>query len=239
MTQGLFISFEGIDGSGKSTQAQLLAQSLRDAGRDVLLTREPGGSAGAEDIRRLLLEGEQDRWSPKTELLLFNAARLDHLEKTIRPALAAHKIVICDRFADSTRVYQGMARQGLHREVEAIHTLMIGQEPDITVLIDIAAHEGLRRALKRSGAPNAPSPNTSHTPPPPARQDDSLAAHSTREELRFETMGLEMLTRARQGFRDLAAQAPQRFRVIDGGQSPHEVAARVAWALQPMFEAAL
>ncbi|MGA1234044.1 MAG: dTMP kinase, partial [Lutimaribacter sp.] len=105
---GLFISFEGIDGSGKSTQARLLAQTLRTRGLDVVLTREPGGSPGAEEIRALVLEGPPDRWSAETELLLFTAARRDHLERTIRPALAAGQIVICDRFADSTRMYQGL-----------------------------------------------------------------------------------------------------------------------------------
>lgn len=104
---GLFISFEGIDGSGKSTQARLLAEALQDAGREVVLTREPGGSPGAEEIRALVLQGDPDRWSAETELLLFTAARRDHLERTIRPALAAGKVVICDRFADSTRMYQG------------------------------------------------------------------------------------------------------------------------------------
>ena len=95
---GLFISFEGIDGSGKSTQARLLAEHLRAQGRDVVLTREPGGSAGAEEIRRLVLEGDKDRWSPETELLLFTAARRDHLERVILPAIAAGQVVICDRF---------------------------------------------------------------------------------------------------------------------------------------------
>jgi len=101
---GLFITFEGIDGSGKSTQSRLLADHLRARGHDVVQTREPGGSPGAEDIRRLLVEGEPGRWSPKTEILLFTAARRDHLERLIDPALADGKIVISDRFADSTRL---------------------------------------------------------------------------------------------------------------------------------------
>ena len=106
--RGSFISFEGIDGSGKSTQARLLAETLRAQGHAVTLTREPGGSPGAEEIRRLVLEGDPDRWSTETEILLFTAARRDHLEKTIRPALARGEIVITDRFADSTRIYQGI-----------------------------------------------------------------------------------------------------------------------------------
>ena len=118
--RGLFISFEGIDGSGKSTQSRRLADTLRDQGRDVVLTREPGGSPGAEEIRALVLEGAPDRWSAETEILLFTAARRDHLERTIEPALAAGKVVICDRFADSTRMYQGVSRgdlRGLGRPV--------------------------------------------------------------------------------------------------------------------------
>ena len=110
---GGFISFEGIDGSGKSTQARLLADALRQLGRVVTLTREPGGSPGAEEIRRLVLEGAPDRWSPETELLLFTAARRDHLEKTIRPALERGEVVITDRFADSSRMYQGISRGDL------------------------------------------------------------------------------------------------------------------------------
>ena len=106
----MFISFEGIDGSGKSTQARLLAETLRAEGRDVVLTREPGGSDGAEAIRRLLVEGGTDRWSAETEILLFNAARRDHLERTILPALAAGKTVITDRFADSKQAHHGRVR---------------------------------------------------------------------------------------------------------------------------------
>ncbi|MGA0430244.1 MAG: dTMP kinase, partial [Paracoccaceae bacterium] len=113
MTLGHFISFEGIDGSGKSTQAKVLTKTLEDLGHNVVLTREPGGSIGAEEIRRLVLQGDPDRWSAESEILLFTAARRDHLEKTILPALDAGKIVICDRFADSTRMYQGLSRGDL------------------------------------------------------------------------------------------------------------------------------
>jgi dTMP kinase len=140
---GRFISFEGIDGSGKSTQARLLAETLRAAGHEVVLTREPGGSPGAEEIRRLVLEGDPDRWSPETEILLFTAARRDHLEKTIRPALARGAVVITDRFADSTRMYQGISRGDLAGVVDRLHTLMIGIEPDLTFLIDLPADIGL------------------------------------------------------------------------------------------------
>ena len=194
---GLFISFEGIDGSGKSTQARLLSESLRAAGHNVTLTREPGGSAGAEEIRRLVLEGATDRWSAETEILLFTAARRDHLEKTIRPALARGDIVITDRFADSTRIFQGITRGDLTATVDALHALMIGVEPDLTLLVDLDPAVGLARATARAGA-----------------------------EMRFEDMGLAFQTRARAGFLDLAARNP-RFRVIDGAGTQAEVAAEV------------
>jgi dTMP kinase len=195
---GRFISLEGIDGSGKSTQARLLAEALRGAGHSVFLTREPGGSPGAEEIRRLVLEGTADRWSPETEILLFTAARRDHLEKTIRPALARGDVVICDRFADSTRMYQGVSRGARGALVDALHDLMIGVEPDLTLLIDIDAATGLARASARAGA-----------------------------EQRFEDMGLAMQEKLRTGFLALAARHPDRFRVIDGDRPPAAVAADV------------
>jgi dTMP kinase len=195
---GAFLSFEGIDGSGKSTQARVLRSSLEALDYTVLLTREPGGSPGAEEIRRLVLEGEPDRWSPETELLLFTAARRDHLEKTIRPAVARGDVVITDRFADSTRMYQGLTRGNLAAEVDALHALMIGIEPDLTFLIDIPPEAGLARATARAGA-----------------------------EMRFEDMGVEVQRRARDGFLALAAANPARFRVIDGNRDPDAVAADV------------
>lgn len=144
---GLFVSFEGIDGSGKSTQARMLVDRLRAGGVDVIHTREPGGSPGAEEIRALVLQGDPDRWSAETEILLFTAARRDHLERTIRPALEAGKVVICDRFADSTRMYQGLSRGNLRAKVDALHDLMIGVEPDLTLLIDMDPETGLSLSL--------------------------------------------------------------------------------------------
>ncbi len=194
---GAFLSFEGIDGSGKSTQARLLAETLRARGLTICHTREPGGSPGAEDIRRLVLEGSADRWSTETEILLFTAARRDHLEKTILPALARGEVVICDRFADSTRIYQGATRGDLAAMVDRLHALMIGVEPDLTLLIDIDAAEGLRRATSRPG-----------------------------KELRFEGMGLALQQKARDGFLALATAQP-RFRVIDGARDLARVQADV------------
>lgn len=195
---GLFISFEGIDGSGKSTQARMLAASLEKLGHEVVLTREPGGSPGAEEIRRLVLEGDTDRWSAETELLLFTAARRDHLERTIRPALEAGKVVITDRFADSSRIYQGLGRADLAGLVDQLHALVIGQEPDMTVLVDMDPDVGLQRALDR--------------------QDG---------EDRFESFGGDMQNRMRHGFLELAAKFPDRFCVVDGNRPIESVEADI------------
>lgn len=198
----MFISFEGIDGSGKSTQARLLADRLRARGHETVLTREPGGSNGAEQIRALLVEGGQERWSPETELLLFNAARRDHVERLIRPALDRGAWVVSDRFADSSRVYQGVARDGNRQLVEALHCLVIGIEPDLTFLIDMDPAASLARSKARGGT-----------------------------EDRFESLGLEFQQRLRAGFLALAREYPDRIRVIDGEGPEDAVAARVLAAL--------
>ncbi|MGH1464769.1 MAG: dTMP kinase [Cognatishimia sp.] len=197
--KGVFITFEGIDGSGKSTQTRLLAEHLKEAGYDVVLTREPGGSKGAEEIRALVLEGDPDRWSAETELLLFTAARRDHLERTIEPALANGKIVICDRFADSTRMYQGLSRGDLRAKVDELHALMIGKEPDLTILVDMDPTLGLARAKGRQ----------------------------TKEE-RFEDFGQELQNKMRQGFLDLAQQYSERFRLVNGDRAIEVVAKDIA-----------
>jgi len=206
--RGLFLTFEGIDGSGKSTQCRLLADHLRDMGREVVLTREPGGSPGAEEIRRLVLEGDPDRWSAETEILLFTAARRDHLERTIRPALAAGKVVICDRFADSTRMYQGLSRGDLRATVDRLHALMIGREPDVTLLIDMDPATGLARAKGRQGS-----------------------------EERFEDFGLDLQEKMRAGFLSLAEEFADRFRVIDGARQMEAVAADVAGTVAAALDA--
>ncbi len=193
---GLFISFEGIDGSGKSTQVKLLAEKFTDP----VITREPGGSPGAEEIRALLLTGDTDRWSAETEILLFTAARRDHLETTIQPALSAGRTVICDRFADSTRVYQGATRGDLRATVDTLHTAMIGREPDLTIIIDMDPATALARGLARGSG-----------------------------EDRFEDMGLGFQETLRHGFLVLAKAHPNRCVLIDGNRDPAAVATEI-WA---------
>jgi dTMP kinase len=199
---GLVISFEGIDGSGKSTQCRRLVAALEAQGREVVLTREPGGSPGAEEIRALVLQGDADRWSAETEILLFTAARRDHLERTILPALAAGKVVICDRFADSTRMYQGLSRGDLRGTVDQLHNLMIGREPDLTILIDMDPEVGLSRALSRQGV-----------------------------EERFESFGADLQRQMRAGFLALADEFSGRFRIINGAQDMDGVAADILAAV--------
>ena len=193
-TDGLFITFEGIDGSGKSTQSQLLYDALNDLGISVIQTREPGGSIGAEIIRSLLVSGDTDRWSAETEILLFTAARRDHLEKTIQPALTKNQIVICDRFVDSTRVYQGVARADLRQTVDELHSIIIKKEPDITFIIDTDPEKSLTRGLARNSG-----------------------------EDRFEEFGLEFQKKLRNGFRKLSKTEKSRCHFINGMRSKEDV----------------
>jgi dTMP kinase len=197
--RGLFVTFEGIDGSGKSTQLKRLANHLRNRGHDVVETREPGGSPGAEEIRALVLQGDPDRWSAETEILLFTAARRDHLERVIEPALNTGRVVLCDRFADSTRMYQGLSRGDLRDTVDQLHRLMIRLEPDLTLLIDMDPATGLQRALSRQTADE-----------------------------RFEAFGEDLQARMRAGFLALAEEFKDRFRVVDGTRSPEVVARDIA-----------
>ncbi|MFO1106403.1 MAG: dTMP kinase [Amaricoccus sp.] len=204
MARGRFISFEGIDGSGKSTQLRLLAQRLRGLGEPVVETREPGGAPGAEAIRRLLVEGDPGRWSPEAEILLFTAARRDHLERLIAPALDRGETVLCDRFIDSTRVYQGVARADLRSVVDELQALMIGREPDLTLILDLDPEQAVLRSAARGGS-----------------------------EDRFERFGPGFQKRLRAGFLALAREFPDRCRVIAAGDAPDTVAARIAAELAP------
>ena len=193
--KGYFISFEGIDGSGKSTQIQKLAEFLEARDFDILITREPGGSKGGEEIRNLLLQGNVDRWSAETEILLFTAARRDHLERIILPALEEGKIVICDRFTDSTRMYQGMRGVNLRNLVDTLNEKVIKFDPDLTIVIDINPEISLKRAKSRK----------------------------TVEE-RFEDFGVDLQMKMREGFLELAKEFGNRVEVVNGQQSIDELA---------------
>ncbi len=195
-TLGRFIAIEGVDGAGKGVQSRLLRDELQGSGVDVLLTREPGGSEGAEEIRNLLVHGAADRWDAMTELLLIYAARRDHVTKTIQPALQAGRWVISDRFADSSRAFQGIAG-GLGLDVvEAVHTHVLGRfAPDLTILLDLDAEQSLARAVARGG-----------------RED------------RFEKKGLAYQQRVRAAFAQLVELSPQTHVVIDAGRSVEQVA---------------
>ena len=195
----MFVTFEGIDGSGKSTQLRLLADHLQAKGHEVIVTREPGGSEGAEDIRRLLVEGDPGRWSAETEILLFTAARRDHVERLIQPGLAAGAIVVSDRFADSTRVYQGATRGDLRATVDALHARIIAMEPDLTLVIDMDPDAALARGLARQSG-----------------------------EDRFEDFGAAFQRKLRDGFLALTEEYPDRVRLVDGSRDREAVAADVA-----------
>lgn len=205
MTGDLFLTVEGIDGAGKSTQARRLADWLGAQGHDVVRTREPGGSPGAEQIRALLVDSDAEDWSAETELLLFTAARRDHVEKLIAPALAAGQVVLCDRYIDSTRAYQAAAR-GM---VDQLHRLMIGRDPDLTLLFDMPPATARARAAERVSA-NTDAP----------------------AEDRFEQRGLAFQESLRQSFLELAAEAPERIRIIDADADPDTVFARACAAVR-------
>jgi dTMP kinase len=194
-----FITFEGGEGAGKSTQIKHLAEALRAAGHDLLLTREPGGAPGAEDIRRLLVEGEPGRWTADTEALLHFAARADHLARVIRPALAAGSWVLCDRFADSTIAYQGYGHGLDLAWLRQLRQRIVGTtEPGLTVILDLPVETGLARAARRHGA----------------------AAGNQAAEDRYERMERGFHQRLRDGFLAIAAAAPQRCAIIDADRPP-------------------
>ena len=202
--RGVFLTVEGIDGAGKSTQVRMLAEKLRAAGCEVVETREPGGAPGAEEIRRLLVEGDAGRWSPETEVLLFTAARRDHVERVVEPALARGAVVLCDRYVDSTRAYQGADSAARRETVDTLHRLMIGLDPDLTLIFDMEPRAALTRAEGRANG-----------------------------EDRFERKGAAFQDRLRETFHAIAAAEPNRCVVIDAGRSMEEVAAAVWAAVAP------
>jgi len=211
MTRGRFITLEGGEGAGKSTQIHLLKDVLEGAGKTVLTTREPGGSPGGEEIRNLLVNGNTHKWEPLTEALLNYAARHEHLEKVILPALAEGTWVICDRFADSTMAYQGYGH-GMDREIiRRLHRLVVGETaPDLTLILDMPVDTGLARAGARGEG-----------------------------EDRYERMGTEFHERLRQGFLDIAKKDPVRYEVIDATGDVGAVAMAINDAVAHRLKVAL
>ena len=204
---GRFITVEGGEGGGKSTQLARLAEALRARGKTVVTTREPGGTPGAEDIRALLMTGSEDRWNAQTEALLFAAARADHVAKLIRPALKRGDWVLCDRFIDSTRAYQGGAGGLADADIMALHRVGSGGLlPDRTLLLEIPVEEGAKRAAARAG------------------ESDRMGAKDP-----------SYYTSVAEAFRHMAAQEPHRFRVIDASGEPHAVTARALAALDDLL----
>ncbi|HEY1720956.1 MAG TPA: dTMP kinase [Magnetospirillaceae bacterium] len=186
MAQGRFITFEGGEGAGKTTQIKLLAETLRGRSLSIVTTREPGGAPGAEEIRRLLVEGDAGRWDAVTEALLHTAARREHIQRTVKPALAQGSWVLSDRFADSTVAYQGYGQHVPLADLFKLYEVAVGDfEPDLTLILDMPVEEGLRRAAKRGG-----------------------------KEDRYERMGHDFHERMRRGFLEIAEANPQRCLII-------------------------
>ena len=207
---GLFVTFEGGEGAGKSTQIRLLANALRERGLTVLMTREPGGSKGAEAVRHVLLSGAAEPYGIRMEAILFAAARSDHVEQVIRPALAAGSVVLCDRFMDSSRVYQGITGNLEQPFVEALERVAInGVVPDCTVVFDLPAALGLERARKRADESEAPD--------------------------RFEKEELDTHEKRREAFLDIAEREPLRCRVVDATRPQEAIAAEVLAIIEPLL----
>jgi len=207
LARGLFVTFEGGEGAGKSTQIARLAGTLRGEGRKVLLTREPGGSPGAEAVRHVLLSGAAETFGPAMEAILFAAARSDHVEQVIRPAVSRGEIVLCDRFIDSSRVYQGVTGNldaGFMRALEGV--AINGMVPDVTLILDIDPEEGLARAAARRSSSDVPD--------------------------RFEKETLDIHRRRRDAFLDIAHREPERCVVVDAAASPDRVAALIDAAVR-------
>jgi len=208
---GLFVTFEGGEGAGKSTQILLLADALRARGHEVVVTREPGGSPGAEAVRHVLLSGAAETFGPAMEAILFAAARSDHVEQVVRPAVARGAIVLSDRFLDSTRVYQGVTGDLDPAFVAAVERVTVnGMMPDLTVILDIEPEEGMRRATARRGEDVAD---------------------------RFEKETLDIHRRRREAFLDIASREPGRCVVVDASGSSEQVAVSVLSAVDALLRA--
>jgi dTMP kinase len=209
--RGKFITFEGGEGGGKSTQVKMLASVLRESGQVVVTTREPGGSPAAEDIRDLLVSGAVERWSAMAEVLLNYAAREMHVAQTIEPALARGDWVISDRFADSTMAYQGYGGGVERARIADVHAATLGDfKPDLTLILDLETEEGLARAGKR------------------------LAEQKSAED-RFERMERDFHDRLRKGFLDIAEAEPARCRVIDAAGDIDAVQTRIRDSVSERF----
>ncbi len=208
---GQFITFEGGEGAGKTTQAKMLADALDAVGVETILTREPGGTFGAESIRKLVLEGTDDRWSGMTELLLMYAARLDHVEKLIKPALERGAWVISDRFSDSSLAYQGYARDLGADTVRKVHDVVMGGfAPDLTLVFDMDVFLSLKRVEQRA-----------------SEQDESLS--------RFDKAGQEFHRTIREAFLDIARRDPDRVKIVDADGSKPAVHARILGKLTEKY----
>jgi dTMP kinase len=208
---GRFITFEGVEGSGKTTQIQMLSDHLETRGVDHVLTREPGGTAVGNQVRRLVLNPEYRDMTPSCELLLYAAARAQHIEEVIRPALAEGRLVLCDRFTDATLAYQGYGRGIPLDLIRSLHELeVLSLKPDLTVVFDIDARAALQRARSR----------------------DSGAAH---DESRFEREDFVFHERVRRGYLDLVRWDPKRYVVLDAAGTVEEVHRRVLGALAPLL----
>ncbi len=208
---GLFVTFEGGEGAGKSTQIRLLAAALRERGLTVLMTREPGGSNGAEAVRHVLLSGAAEAYGIRMEAILFAAARSDHVEQVIRPALSEGTVVLCDRFMDSSRVYQGITGNLEQSFIEALERVAVnGVVPDCTIIFDLPAAIGLERARKRSAGPD--------------EQPD-----------RFEKEELQTHEKRREAFLDIAEREPLRCRVVDATKTQEAIAAEVLAIVEPLL----